>query len=426
LASSKAFVLVSLVAILAGCHPREAKPSPSPSPAASEAPLATPTPIAVVSAPNTERTASRAFAFYETGYEAPPSWGRWRRSRYGAALTGTDDRPAIDAPRHPAIGAYDSRDAAVLGYHLLAMKGAGFDGAIVAWHGAGTSSETAIEQLFALARDWDGHHGLSFGLMLQVDAADYAAEPTATRPEALARDLDRLLTLFGGSPVYQQLEGQPVVVFQPRPDPRRANQPSFSRADLLRVRAGVKRAFKLAYVDAGPQLGGVADVPCAGVPKGVQDDGGQYLDWFYTGIAVRRGRGEDIPVVMGVAFPGTDTIARTIEGQNTLGRTWGHVLAFNKAHPDAPVTWMQTASWNDWPHGTEVEPGVERETTDYETAARWNQQFTGVQNAPLDALAVAQAYMKARQAGHPEADFAKVFDLFAAGDVAGARAALKP
>ncbi|MDB5095701.1 MAG: hypothetical protein JWM80_122, partial [Cyanobacteria bacterium RYN_339] len=202
------------------------------------------------------------------------------------------------------------------------------------------------------------------------------------------------------------------------------NQPSFSAQELVRVKAGVKRGFKLAYMDAGPQLSGVAEVPFAGMPRGTTDDGGSYLDWFYAGVAQRRGRGEDIPVAMGVAYPGSLTVPRTIEGQNTFGRTWGHVLSFNQAHPEAPITWMQTMSWNDWPGGTEIEPGVERETSDYEEAARWNQRFCGVQNAPLDALAVAQAYMKARRAGKPDAEFGKVFDLFAAGDVTGARAAL--
>jgi hypothetical protein len=429
LKAALALALALAAAGACGCdHREDAKPSPSPSPAATEA--ATPTPIAVPSVPNTERNAPKCFAAYETGYEAPPAWGRWRRGKYGAALTGTDELPAIDAPRHPAIGAYDSRDAAVVGYHLLAMKGAGFDGAIVRWHGAGTPSETAIEQLFALARDWDEHHGFAFGLALEVDAADYASEPAATRPAALARDLDRLLTLFGGSPVYQQLEGQPVVALVPRPDPRRPNQPSLSRMELVRVRSLVKRAFKLAYQDAGPQLNGVTDIPYAGLPHlTTDDDGGGYLDWFYAGIASRRGRGEDIPVAMGVAYPGAEAsppIQRTIEGQNTLARTWGHVLAFNQAHADAPITWMRTVSWNDWPGGTEIEPGVERETADYEEAARWNQRYSGVTNAPTEALVVAKAYMQARHAGRPEAEFAKVLDLFAAGDVAGAAQALGP
>ncbi|MDB5097448.1 MAG: hypothetical protein JWM80_1869, partial [Cyanobacteria bacterium RYN_339] len=217
--------MMAVLGLAGGCDHAKPKATPAPIATATEA-GPTPTPIAVASAPSTERTAARSFVAYETGYEAPPAWGRWHRSRYASQLTGTDELPAIDAPRHPAIGAYDSRDAAVLGYHLLAMKGAGFDGAVLAWHGAGTASETAVEQLFALDRDWDEHHGFLFGLMVVVDAADYAAEPVATRPAALARDLDRLLTLFGGSPVYQQLEGQPIVAFIPRPDPRRPNQPS--------------------------------------------------------------------------------------------------------------------------------------------------------------------------------------------------------
>jgi hypothetical protein len=415
--------LVLVVLLSCGCDHQDAKPSPSPSPTATE-PAATPTPMAAASVPATDRTAPKCFVAYETGYEAPPAWGRWRRGKYGAALTGTDELPAIDAPRHPAIGAYDGRDAAVVGYHLLAMKGAGFDGALVRWHGAGTASETAIEQLFALARQWDEKHGFAFTLAVQVDAADYEAEPVATRPMAVARDIDRLLTLFAGSPVYQQLEGQPVVAFVPRPDRRRPNQPSLSRAELVRMRNGVKRAFKLAYMDGGPQLNGIVDIPFAGVPPlTTDDDGGSYLDWFYAGIATRRGRGEDIPVAMGVAYPGAEAsppIQRTVEGQNTLARTWGHLLKFNQDHADAPITWMQTVSWNDWPGGTEIEPGVERETSDYEEAARWNQRYSGVTNAPLDALAVAQAYLKARGSG----DFSKVLDLFGAGDVAGAKQAL--
>jgi hypothetical protein len=413
-----------------------AKPKTSPTPAPFTTPSATPT-AGVSAVPlgplDADRTTPQSFAYYESWFEGGPEWGHWRWTGHDPSVVNDAGLPNVAAARHPELGAYDSRDDALLGAHLLMLKGAGFDGVIVGWHGERTPTEDAALALLAKARAWDIKYGFRFSFMLRIDSAVYTVLPPVARPDAVREDLDRLLGAFGESPIYQRFEAQPVLFFLPRPDPGRPNQPVLTRAEWARIRAGTRRPFRLAYQDAGPAWRGVVDLPFAWLDaaRDAQDDGGKYLDWFYASFVAMRARGWDLPTVVGAAYPGFDdsgvygwthnpgqhrVVDRTIDGQSTLARTWSHVFDHNAAQPDNHVVWMQTASWNDWNTGTEIEPSVERGSADYEMAAAQNQRFRGIHSAPTEALMLARAYYAGRHSGLAETDFADAIERFAAGD----------
>jgi hypothetical protein len=95
------------------------------------------------------------------------SWGwHWTMNHFNPNIINpTNGEPEIASWYYPLIGPYDSADPAVLEYHVLLMKLAGIDGAIVDWYGMDNYNDYALNNTRTLALlNYTRKAGLKFSL----------------------------------------------------------------------------------------------------------------------------------------------------------------------------------------------------------------------------------------------------------------------
>src|SRR6476661_1000487 len=84
-------------------------------------------------------TEKHVMVYYMPWYSAKPhsdNWGwHWTMDHFNPDHINAAGERKIASWYYPLIGPYDSSDPAVLEYHVLLMKLAGIDGAIVDWYG---------------------------------------------------------------------------------------------------------------------------------------------------------------------------------------------------------------------------------------------------------------------------------------------------
>src|SRR5580765_7693728 len=89
--------------------------------------------------PATYAASKAVMVYYMPWYTAKPhssSWGwHWTMDHFDPDKVNASGEREIASWYYPLIGPYDSSDPAVLEYHVLLMKLAGVDGAIVDWYG---------------------------------------------------------------------------------------------------------------------------------------------------------------------------------------------------------------------------------------------------------------------------------------------------
>lgn len=446
---------VAIAQIAVGCdHPSissSRKPLAAASPLAEDLPAAhpAPSPSATLAPEDADRRARKVFATYLPWFETAPGWDHWKWAEHDPDRIGTDGRRDIAAVRYPAVGPYDSRDDAVLGYHLLLMRAAGFDGAFVNWYGRGNKLDVATKALFEKVAAWRGAYGLRFSLTAMVDAEPYLRLESSSQVESLGADLRYVLDTFAVRPEYQRLEGKPLLLFFPKPDPghpggdAQAVTPDEMRS--ARDRAG--QAFWLGILHPDPAFKAAADLPygwIAGAADSGEDFGQEYLDWLYPAIGYQRdSEGWALPLGIGIAYPGFDDggvhawsddparrrwIAREIGGAATLDLTWDRFDRFIARNPGAPVPWMQVATFNDWNEGSEIEPSLQLGTTPMKQAAARIAAFKAGSSSspPAEAWAFAARYLEKRRSGVSEAAMGTAVRQFMAGSYAAALASLDP
>src|SRR5215471_6209357 len=91
--------------------------------------------------PRTTVAASKpVMVYYMPWFTAKPysqTWGwHWTMDHFNPEEVNAVGERQIASWYYPLIGPYDSSDPAVLEYHVLLMKLAGIDGAIVDWYGS--------------------------------------------------------------------------------------------------------------------------------------------------------------------------------------------------------------------------------------------------------------------------------------------------
>jgi hypothetical protein len=107
---------------------------------------------------------------YMPWFESQPfsgHWGwHWTMNYFNPGrVNPTNGEQEIASRYYPLIGPYDSADPAVLEYHVLLMKLAGIDGAIVDWYGMDNFNDYAVNNTRTLAFfDYTRKAGLKFSL----------------------------------------------------------------------------------------------------------------------------------------------------------------------------------------------------------------------------------------------------------------------
>ncbi|HEY9721603.1 MAG TPA: hypothetical protein V6D47_06295, partial [Oscillatoriaceae cyanobacterium] len=143
--------------------PRPSVPAPMPPSVPAPVVPAPAPPVGMPSAPSVPTGAApnqnaspnqrKVFVDYMPWFNVPKD-NHWSWGGHNPAQIGANGMPNTATADHPLIGPYSSTDGATLGYQLLLMKAAGFDGAILTWYGQGSYEDQATKALFAKTQSW--------------------------------------------------------------------------------------------------------------------------------------------------------------------------------------------------------------------------------------------------------------------------------
>jgi hypothetical protein len=292
-----------------------------------------------------------------------PQWGwHWTMNAFDPEKVERGKR-AIASHYYPLIGPYDSGDPAVIEYHLLLIKLAGFDGIIVDWYGLSNRLDyPMLHRNTAALFPKAAKIGLKIGICYEdqtipklVEAGEIAAHDRVKHAKAV---LEWLRKNWFAEPSYLRLDGRPVLL-------------SFGHSGLTDLEwaevlpRGAGGPIYLSEHRRRPTAAGAFDWP---VPK----EGLARLDRFEKAA-------KDWPVAMPAAFPrfhDSYREARVHDSYGTIpdddGRTF--VTTLQRAiKSGAPL--VQVVTWNDWGEGTAIEPSVEFGYRDLEATQRLRREL---------------------------------------------------
>ncbi len=306
--------------------------------------------------------------YYRPWFVAKPysaAWGwHWTMDHFNPDHIDASGQRQIASWYRPLIGPYDSADPAVLEYHVLLMKLAGFDGLVVNWYGPDNFLDYAVnneraQAICAYARK----AGLKFALCYEDQSIQrQVAGGSLAAGEALARARQTMRYAeqhFFEDPAYLRLTNRPVLLnFGPQYfkedapwdnifselDP--TNRPAFFTEDY-RLTSG------LGAFDWPPMW-----LSLAGGARGILSSSA-LEDYF----ARFEDRAKSWPAFISTAFPRFHDIyqAAGVGGSwGYLGDSKGYTLrqTLSRALTNSSAMAM-VVTWNDFAEGTMVEPTVE-------------------------------------------------------------------
>lgn len=367
--------------------------------------------------------------FHQPDCAASPGCFRLNGRRDGATSVGggPDDLPLV--------GAYDSRDADVVRYHVALAKAIGLDSFTYLHHGHTLAQQTAwfgLEplnaQTFEVLLDVAEEPGTDFKVAVMYEPKVHfngwvQGEPSKAQKKAgIVADLTHLLATYGGRKALLKRDGRAVVLVFRNDVCNASGSQCLSDADWLEMRAAAEQA-------SGRGLFLVADVP----PAELAFDGLsrwelialpllRYRTWSQAkngvpavpaptaasaaahaqainSVAASWAAVDDVRrLAIGIAWPGFDDTGVGGWGATNLLGSDGAPLCVRVAPDlggaffDATLAqacaqgaeWVQIASWNDWNEQTQVEP-------------RWNSDFAqaALQGQPPPSAAFTAAFARA-------------------------------
>lgn len=348
------------------------------------------------------------------GKEVSGYWGsHWRMGNRNPDRVGEDGQREIASHYYPLIGPYDSKDEAVIEYHLLLMKYAGVDGVLIDWYGTHnvhdyklnlTSSNALIDRM--------GEVGMQYGIVYEEYAAGNVGERTGkTAIQAAQEDVAYMQTHYFGENEYLQVDGQPLLMtFGPR---------------YFRQESQWNRILE-------PLEEEVTFLPLWGHDHLVGDAADGEYSWVdFTASLEELGGFYDrqaiLDVLVGSAYPRFHDYYE----EGDWGESYGYVpssdgetlrrtLELAREHS---LEHLQLATWNDFGEGTVIEPTAEDGFLFLEII----QEFTGVPYGRAELELVYDYYiLKKEYRGDPDKEDAlqRAFDLLTALRVEEAREVL--
>ncbi len=341
----------------------------------------------------------------------------------------------------PLAGAYDSRDADVVRYHVELAKAIGLDSFTYLHHGHVLAQQTASfglepinEQTFEVLLDVAEEPGVDFKVAVMYEPKVHfngwvQGEATKAQKKAgIVSDLAHLLATYGDRKALLKRDGRAVVLVFRNDVCNAAGTQCLTDADWLEMRSAAEQA-------TGRGLFLVADVPPAelafdglsrwdlvalpmlryrtwsqaksavpAVPAPTASEAGAHAVAI-NAVAASWAAQDDVQrLAMGIAWPGFDDTGVGGWGATNLLGADGAPLCVRVA-PDlggaffdatldeafaSGAEWVQIASWNDWNEQTQVEP-------------RWNREFAqaavlGVVPPPASVLAACSRAIALRAA----------------------------
>jgi hypothetical protein len=365
----------------------------------------------------------RIVVHYMPWFAAKPTsreWGwHWTMNTFDPEQESGGKR-SIASHYYPWIGPYDSGDPAVIEYHLLLMKLAGIDGAIVDWYGLSDFLDYPVLHRNTCAFfEAAAKAGIKVGICYEDQTITklVAAKrlPAEDRVQHARREMEWLRTTWFADPAYLRLNGRPVLLsFGSNGLTDAEWEEVFRPGDDVPVYLSEHRRRSVAqgaFDWPQPRLG------LAG------------LDTYYQSIRDdRRGFSFSMPV----AFPRFHDVYGEGKAQagyaripDDQGRTFAVTLG-RALDSGAPL--VQIATWNDWGEGTVVEPSREFGCRDLETVQRLRRaRDPGFLAVPDDLRLPHRLWLlRGQQALRPhlKAELDDIARLLLSGDLSGARAAL--
>lgn len=297
-------------------------------------------------AAGTTKVPHQVLAFYYTWYGAPNANGRalhWNR-------VDASKHEISDSTHYPALGAYSSRDPAVIDRHIDEAKAHGVTGFIATWWCQGRYEDKAFPVVLAEAEAkhlkvtvyWETAPGKG---QAQIDHA--------------VRDLVYLLSHYGQSKAFLKVEGRPVIFVYGRV---MGQVPAASWPVILKA-ANAKAGDFLLIADGYTEghaafFDGVHEYNNCGAVKGKSPEAlrvwaaGHYAK--AVSLARRHNRISCVTVIPSyddtkIRKPGLKAERQDGEVYRVL---WQEAI---KAKPD----WVLITSWNEWHEGSEIEPSLE-------------------------------------------------------------------
>lgn len=341
-------------------------------------------------------------------------WGsHWRMTNRNPDEVDEQGRREIASHYYPLIGPYDSRDPAVIEYHLLLMKYAGVDAVLLDWYGTHSVYDYRPNLTNANALiDRVDDVGLDYGIVYEEYTASNVGDRSAATAIAAAReDVAYLQEEYFPDDAYLRVDGAPLLMtfgpryFQQGSQWTQIFAPLEEEVTFLPLwghthRVGDAADGAFSWIDFTPSL--------------------QNLEGFY------RGRAAD-EMTVGSAYPrfhdfyeegGTGESYGYVPSHD--GETLQRTLALAQEHG---LSYLQLATWNDFGEGTVIEPTAEDGFRFLEII----QEFTGVPYGRAELELVHAYYLKKKAFGDDPAMqplLQQAFDHLAALDVAQARAVL--
>jgi hypothetical protein len=266
---------------------------------------------------------------------------------------------------HPALGAYDSSDPAIIATQVALMKAAGIQGAIIDWNGLdGFPDYEMIHRNTGLIIAELKKAGLKFALCVEDNPGRrFMQEKKLSREQAVAK----VATSFTwaeahwlSDPAYVRIQGRPILlIFGPQ---------FLSNDEWSAIRTELKSnplTFAIPHLSHRPAIDGAfAWIP---VSHGKTLDA---VSWKAANQALYAKENQSRRPFLAAAFPGYhDFYAQAGVGQSygLIESREGQTLveSLDQAMKSgAPI--VQLATWNDYGEGTVLEPTTERGTRDLE------------------------------------------------------------
>ncbi|MFP6642566.1 MAG: glycoside hydrolase family 71/99-like protein [Candidatus Latescibacterota bacterium] len=282
-------------------------------------------------------------------------WGwHWTMGHFDPGRLTDDGNREVAAHDYPLIGPYDSSDPDVLEYHVLLMKLAGIDGAIVDWYGIRDFEDYAVihrntEHLITYLR----MAGLKFAVCYEDQTVRHMVEGgvlLAGQDVAHGTEVfEWLQQNWFAEDVYLKVDGGPVLlVFGPQ---------HFAKAQWEEITAGLRpppRLYALPHLSREAGADGTFGWPPV-------NGGGEVTPaaWrYYLSALYARGRqGESVIAPVFPKFHDIYEEAGLHDSYGTLddreGETFGETL--DRAW-ESPSRMIQIITWNDHGEGTAIEP----------------------------------------------------------------------
>ena len=356
---------------------------------------------------------------YMPWFEADPGarrWGwHWTMNKYDPNVV-KDGNREIAAKYYPAIGPYDSGDPHVIEYHLLLMKIAGIDGAIIDWYGIHDLWDYGvIHRNTGRFIDKAGEYGLKVAICYEDKTIPNLVKEgrigSSERVSHAVQAIDWLGKHWFPMDNYVRVGGKPLLM-------------SFGYGGLddaewstCLTKATGPVAYFSEHNRRSAAVGGY-DWP---IPK----EGLAAIKRFQR-------QSKDWPARIPMAFPRFDDIyAEAGVGENLgsvpdQGGATFRVTLDASQNMSAPA--VQLVTWNDWGEGTMIEPSREYGTRDLETVQQFRRGIEPGFTANAADLALPRRLFELRRtnAGADDNDqLDRIADLLRKGQYDAARAELK-